>query len=102
MVELSQTSGTGGEQAVLRIRQADVDEIALGVGTTTTTTEFNTVIMADGSIGIGTDSPNEKLEVNGTAGGLLFDVGGNMPTVNTTSGNVTITSIGGSVIIRLG
>jgi len=41
--------------------------------------------------------------VNGTAGGLLVDVAGSMPTLNTTmSKNMTITSSGGSVIIQLG
>jgi hypothetical protein len=47
----------------------------------------------------------KKFEVNGTKGGFLIDVENtvtNMPTINTTSGNVTITSAGGSVIIKLG
>lgn len=52
--------------------------------------------------GIGTTSPSNKLEVNGTAGGLLVDVSQTNPTINTTSNNVTITSNGGSVIIQLG
>jgi len=39
----------------------------------------------------------------GTAGGFTVDVAGTMPVLNTTMGkNMTITSAGGSVIIKLG
>jgi len=56
-----------------------------------------------GNVGIGTTTPSKKFEVNGTAGGLVVDVSGSIPTINTTAlTNVTITSAGGSVIIKLG
>ena len=55
-----------------------------------------------GNVGIGTTSPTKKFEVNGTVGALNIDVTTSMPTINTTTNNVTITSQGGSVIIRLG
>src|SRR3989339_262830 len=60
-------------------------------------------IRGDGNVGIGTTAPTKKFEVNGTAGAFNVNpdnAGG--PLLNTTSGNVTITSAGGSVIIRLG
>ena len=59
-------------------------------------------IDSSGNVGIGTTNPSKKLVVNGTAGGLAVDVSSTMPTINTTTNNVTITSAGGSVIIRLG
>ena len=41
-------------------------------------------------------------EVNGTSGGITFDPDATVPIMNTTAGNVSISSFGGSVIIRLG
>ncbi len=71
-----------------------------------TTTGYNDVLTLkeNGKVGIGTTAPSKKLEVNGTAGGLTFDVddASSGPTINTTAGNVTITSMSGSVIIKLG
>ena len=56
-----------------------------------------------GNVGIGTTSPSKKFEVNGTAGAFNVnpDYSGG-PALNTTEGNMTITSDGGSVIIKLG
>src|SRR3989339_352787 len=54
-------------------------------------------IRGDGNVGIGTTAPTKKFEVNGTAGAFNVNpdnAGG--PLLNTTSGNVTITSAGGS------
>jgi len=69
---------------------------------TLTVTGNTYLATTSGNVGIGTTSPGKKLVVNGTAGGLVVDVSGTMPTMNTTSGNVTITSAGGSVIVKLG
>jgi hypothetical protein len=56
-----------------------------------------------GNVGIGTTSPAKELVVNGTSNALVFAPSEAMPTINTTgSTNITITSAGGSVIIRLG
>ena len=60
-------------------------------------------VTGAGLVGIGTPAPISLLHVNGTAGGFTVDVAGSMPTLNTTMGkNMTITSAGGSVIIKLG
>jgi len=62
-----------------------------------------TMTLSGSNVGIGTTSPSKKFEVNGTAGAFNVDPdnsGG--PLLNTTSGNMTITSAEGSVIIRLG
>jgi hypothetical protein len=68
-----------------------------------TASQNNSVIyQSAGNIGIGTTTPTKKLVVNGTVGGLTVDVATTMPTINTTTNNVTITSAGGSVIVRLG
>lgn len=50
-----------------------------------------------GNVGIGTDSPNAKLEINVTSNGTI-----NAPVINTTGNNLTISLASGSVIIRLG
>jgi len=61
------------------------------------------LINKDGDVGIGTTDPSEKLEVSDGSKGLTIDPTAASPTINTTANtNVTITSSGGSVIIRLG
>jgi hypothetical protein len=46
---------------------------------------------------------SKKLKINGTVGSLTFDPNVASPIINTTaSTNMTITSDGGSVIIKLG
>ncbi|MBW2975380.1 hypothetical protein KY366_06695 [Candidatus Woesearchaeota archaeon] len=62
----------------------------------------NVVFTGIGNVGIGTNSPQKKLVVNGTLDALTFDPSASTPTMNTTGNNVTITSAAGSVIIRLG
>ena len=60
-------------------------------------------IQNGGKVGIGTTGPSKKLEVSNSTHGLTIDPTVASPTINTTaSTNVTITSSGGSVIIRLG
>ena len=59
-------------------------------------------LMPAGNVGVGTASPGKKLEINGTSGGFSFDTEVSPLVMNTTAGNVTITSAGGSVIIKLG
>ena len=83
-------------------------EGGLAVGATysgTSTAPSNGAII-EGNVGIGTTTPSQKLEVsNSTQGITLSPTNGidNSPLINTTSGtNVTITSSGGSVIIKLG
>src|SRR3989339_74021 len=71
---------------------ANSTSTTIAPGSAVNLNEFMTVLNT-GNVGIGTSTPTKKFEVNGTAGG---------PLLNTTSGNVTITSAGGSVIIRLG
>jgi hypothetical protein len=60
------------------------------------------IITGRGDIGIGTVNPSEMLEISDGSKGLTFDPTVSEPTINTTSGNVTISSEGGSVIIKLG
>ena len=58
------------------------------------------------NVGIGTTSPNKKLEVNITTASDGISTNGTIfaPIINTTDSqkNITISSGGGSVIIRLG
>jgi hypothetical protein len=53
-------------------------------------------IVPNGNVGIGFNNPGDKLAVNGS-----MRLGDN-PTLNTTTGNLTITSQGGYVIIQIG
>src|SRR3989339_447478 len=81
---------------------ANSTSTTIAPGSAVNLNEFMTVLNT-GNVGIGTSTPTKKFEVNGTAGAFNVDpnnAGG--PLLNTTSGNVTITSAGGSVIIRLG
>ena len=57
-----------------------------------------------GNAGIGTTSPNAKLELNVTSNiaGITTNGTINAPVINTTNNNLTISSAAGSVIIRLG
>jgi hypothetical protein len=55
-----------------------------------------------GNLSIGTVTPTKTFEVSDGSKAITFDPTVTSPTMNTTSGNVTITSAGGSVIIRLG
>ncbi|HIH62710.1 MAG TPA: hypothetical protein HA283_00280 [Nanoarchaeota archaeon] len=86
------------------IRSADVATTpTLGTNGVITSGTADFVMDNTGNVGIGTTAPTKKFEVNGTAGAFNVNpdnAGG--PLLNTTSGNVTITSAGGSVIIRLG
>ena len=55
------------------------------------------------NLGINVTSPAKRLVVGGSAGSVTIDTDINPPVINTTGNtNVTITSSGGSVIIRLG
>jgi hypothetical protein len=57
----------------------------------------------DNSIGIATTAPTKRLSVNGTIDAVTIDPSASPnPVVNTTGNNLTISSAGGSVIIRLG
>ena len=64
----------------------------------------NTILKNSGdNVGIGTSTPAKKLTINGTVNAITFDPSASpAPVMNTTSGNITISSNGGSVIIRLG
>jgi len=74
------------------VKQANINAVPLIQG------DFST-----GNVGIGTTDPSEKLEVSDGSKGLTIDPTAASPTINTTANtNVTITSSGGSVIIRLG
>ncbi len=63
-------------------------------------------ILEGGDVGIGTTTPTAKLEVSNSTQSITFSPTGGVgssPLINTTSStNVTITSDGGSVIIKLG
>ena len=54
--------------------------------------------------GIGTTTPNAKLELNVTSNiaGITTNATINAPVLNTTNNNLTISSAAGSAIIRLG
>src|SRR3989339_1495150 len=80
------------------IRSADVATTpTLGTNGVITSGTADFVMDNTGNVGIGTTAPTKKFEVNGTAGAFNVNpdnAGG--PLLNTTSGNVTITSAGGS------
>ena len=61
-------------------------------------------IRDDDNVGIGTVNPSEKLEVaDGSGHGITFKPDSTDAVINTTGGsNLTITSSGGNVIIKLG
>ncbi len=56
------------------------------------------------NVGIGTATPSKALVINSTttANAITLDPSASTPAMNTTGGNMTITSASGSVIIRLG
>ncbi len=66
--------------------------------------EVEAMIINDlGNVGIGTDSPSQRLEVSESSEGITFNPESDYSVMNTTGGsNLTITSSGGNVIIRLG
>ncbi|MCF7798306.1 hypothetical protein K9M74_00215 [Candidatus Woesearchaeota archaeon] len=59
-------------------------------------------IKNSGDVGIGTTSPSKTLEVSDGTKGITFDPDPTDPVINTTSGDIVITSAGGDVIIQLG
>ena len=64
------------------------------------------IVTTEGNVGIGTTTPTQKLTVVGDVNATNSFYAGNIKMedneITTTTGNVTITSVGGSVIIRLG
>jgi len=97
----STTSGSSGTVASGYLGQ-------LGWKFPTTANKFDATTQGmfidnSGQVGIGTTAPTKKLEVSDGSKGITFDPTAASPTINTTANtNVTITSSGGSVIIRLG
>ena len=75
---------------------------ALHIGTNAT----DRMIITSSGVAIGTGIATQKLHVNGSVNITQSMFAGNVEisgnTMNTTAGNATITSAGGSVIIRLG
>jgi hypothetical protein len=59
-------------------------------------------IDSSGNVGIGTASPSKKLVVNGTASALTFDGDSINPVINTTSGDMVISSNSGNVVVYIG
>jgi len=64
----------------------------------------NGLNVISGNVGIGTITPNAKLELNVTSNiaGITTNGTINAPVMNTTNNNLTISSASGSVVIRLG
>jgi hypothetical protein len=58
--------------------------------------------VVNGFVGIGTDDPNATLTVASGGKAITLDPSLNTPTINTTSGNLTISSASGYVIINIG
>jgi hypothetical protein len=87
----------------------------VGIGTVTPATALHVLgnvslnstfyLSTGGLVGIGTSAPTKKLDVSNGSSAVTFDPTPQAgPIINTTggSGNLTITSAGGSVIITLG
>lgn len=54
-------------------------------------------------VGIGTQYPSKKLQVNGSAGSITLDPDASSPTINTTdASDLIISSASGNVVIKLG
>ncbi|MBN2422619.1 hypothetical protein JXB41_05300 [Candidatus Woesearchaeota archaeon] len=76
------------------------DTVGFAVGSTPGTPDF--VVNGAGYVGIGTTEPSEALEISDGTDSITFAPDAGTPTMNTTnSQNLTITSDGGSVIIKL-
>ena len=74
------------------------------IGSTATTTGYIYLDDSENNVGIGTTTPSQKLEVADDSGhGITFKPDSTDAVINTTGGsNLTITSSGGNVIIKLG